>query len=198
MPWQYYQGNWGAIIAEETDVATWLECTASCTAEPTCETVTYSLFSNNCKLYGYASPIDDATTSANAGLYVSGRICSNEITCLNRACESCALMGATMERGCRYDINDQLAAPTIIENVLTYYDCVQNCRQTATCTGITFYSRSYSIVPSDNEGAPMRCLLHQSSLGALTCDSTTYQTVTSGRFCEDETKCTSQVIKLKI
>ena len=67
-----------------------------------------SLISNSCKLYGYASSVTDATTSSNAGLYVSGRLCSNEGTCTIRACESCALMGATMERGCRYDSGSHL------------------------------------------------------------------------------------------
>ena len=44
----------------------------------------------------------------------------------------------------------------------------------------------------DSIGAPTVCLL-QSLVGTLTCDSTNYQTVTSGRFCEDETMCTNQV-----
>ena len=67
-----------------------------------------SLFNNNCKLYGFGSSVTDATTSSNPGLYVSGRLCSNEGTCTIRACESCALMGATMERGCGYDAGSHL------------------------------------------------------------------------------------------
>ena len=104
----------------------------------------------------------------------------------------------------------------LFNNVLTYYDCVQKCRQTTSCVAITFYSKDYVQVRAhrthqepfskivrispwasnsdvtDLIGAPTVCLL-QSSVGTLTCDSTNYQTVTSGRFCEDETMCTNQV-----
>ena len=33
--------------------------------------------------------------------------------------------------------------PVLFNNVLTYYDCVQKCRQTASCLAITFYSKDY-------------------------------------------------------
>ena len=33
--------------------------------------------------------------------------------------------------------------PVLFNNVLTYYDCVQKCRQTASCVAVTFYSKDY-------------------------------------------------------
>ena len=83
-----------------------------------------SLISNSCKLYGYASSVTDATTSSNAGLYVSGRLCSNEGTCTIRACESCALMGATMERGCRYDSGSHLQDAQGTEIIILVDDAI--------------------------------------------------------------------------